>query len=111
MLKGQRRIALRRDARSAKRPRSGEARQARAAAAAALPAPAEALFQALRAERLRLAREQGVPPYVVFHDATLRALALARPADLNALAGIPGIGSAKLNRYGAAVLKVIASIH
>ncbi len=110
VLKGQRTVALRRDdPRPARRDAPKAARQARSDAAATLPAVAQALFQALRAERTRLAREQGVTPYVVFHDATLRELALARPRDLAAFAAISGIGRAKLERYGPAFLKVIAS--
>ena len=49
-----------------------------------------------------------MPPYVVFHDATLRELALLRPAKLEDLSMIPGIGRSKLERYGAAFLRVIA---
>src|SRR5690606_29991521 len=108
VLKGVRRVALRREAPAAARARDGGARQDGALAAATLPPAAQVVFQALRAERTRLAKEQGVPPYVVFHDTTLRALALARPRDLAELGGIPGIGRAKLERYGAAMLKAIA---
>jgi ATP-dependent DNA helicase RecQ len=79
------------------------------ATAAPVSGPDEGLFDALRAERTRLAREQGVPPYVVFHDATLRALATARPRDIAGLADIPGIGRSKLERYGPAFLRVIAA--
>jgi ATP-dependent DNA helicase RecQ len=64
-------------------------------------------FAALRAERTRLAREQGVPPYLVFNDATLRAMALAAPRTLQQLRDIPGIGDAKLARYGAIVIRVL----
>jgi len=49
-----------------------------------------------------------VPPYVVFHDRTLVEIAASQPATLSALAGISGIGSAKLERYGEAVLAVLA---
>ncbi len=73
-----------------------------------LPAPAAGLFDALRGERARLAREQGVPPYVIFHDTTLRAMALARPASLADMEALPGMGARKLERYGAAFLDVIA---
>ncbi|MGD9738764.1 MAG: DNA helicase RecQ [Bauldia sp.] len=104
VLKGERRIALRKDA---DRRRATRERRA-AAATAGLPPELEPLFQALRAERTRLAREQGLPPYVVFHDSTLRELALLRPAKLDDLSMIPGIGRSKLERYGAAFLKVIA---
>jgi ATP-dependent DNA helicase RecQ len=66
------------------------------------------LWEALRAKRLALAREQGVPPYVIFHDTTLLALARQRPGDRAALAEIPGIGRSKLERYGEIFLRVIA---
>jgi len=77
--------------------------------AAALPEHAEPLFEALRGERSRLAQKQGVPPYVIFHDATLRAMAMAKPRDLEEMIDLPGVGTAKLQRYGAAFLKVIAA--
>jgi ATP-dependent DNA helicase RecQ len=67
------------------------------------------LFEALRAERTRLAKEQNVPAYVIFHDATLAALAAARPANLAALAQIPGLGASKLERYGRAILEIIGA--
>ena len=65
------------------------------------------LFEALRALRREIALEAGVPPYVVFHDATLRAMATDRPADLAALGEIPGIGARKLTAHGDAFLSVI----
>ncbi|MBA3669556.1 MAG: DNA helicase RecQ [Sphingomonas sp.] len=71
--------------------------------------PADPLFEALRAERRRLANEASVPPYVVFHDSTLREIAAARPASLAELARVPGIGAAKLERYGAAMLAVVGA--
>src|SRR6185437_3182482 len=74
-----------------------------------LPLQDAKLFEALRAERRRLADAQGVPPYVIFHDATLRALAVARPRSSGEMATISGIGDAKLSRYGAAFLAVIAA--
>jgi len=66
------------------------------------------LFEALRAKRRELAEEAGVPPYVIFHDATLRAMASQRPASRDALGRIQGIGAKKLDAYGTAFLKVIA---
>jgi len=69
--------------------------------------PVDPLFEALRAERRRLAGEAGVPPYVVFHDSTLREIVAARPASLAELGRVPGIGAAKLERYGAAMLEVV----
>jgi len=72
-----------------------------------LPEPAATLFEALRGERSKLAKQQGVPPYVIFHDSTLRAMAMARPRTLADMEELPGMGSTKLDRYGAAFLKVI----
>ena len=69
----------------------------------------EALFQALRNLRKRIADEQGVPPYVVFADTALRAMSHARPQNLDAFAEIPGVGSAKLARYGEAFVQAIGS--
>ena len=68
-----------------------------------------ALWEALRAKRLSLAREQGVPPYVIFHDTTLLAMVRERPRDRVALAEIPGVGRSKLERYGEIFLGVIAA--
>jgi ATP-dependent DNA helicase RecQ len=65
------------------------------------------LFDRLKAWRLEQAREQSVPPYVVFHDATLAAIAAARPASLDELSGIAGIGAKKLERYGPALLELL----
>jgi ATP-dependent DNA helicase RecQ len=65
------------------------------------------LLSALKAWRLAQAREQGVPPYVVFHDRTLQELAALRPANLHALAEVGGIGAAKLERYGHSLLAVL----
>jgi ATP-dependent DNA helicase RecQ len=69
----------------------------------------EALWTALRAWRLDEARRQELPPYVIFHDATLFEVARRRPATLAALAEIPGLGRTKLDRYGNALLAVIAA--
>ncbi|MCA1940379.1 MAG: DNA helicase RecQ [Caenispirillum bisanense] len=65
------------------------------------------LFQALRGKRMELARAQGVPPYVIFHDATLMAIARARPMDLDELADIEGVGASKLARYGEDIIQVV----
>jgi ATP-dependent DNA helicase RecQ len=74
-----------------------------------MPQQAVGLFEALRVWRAAQAREQGVPAYVVFNDATLRGIAAVRPADVDQLAEISGVGAAKLERYGRAVLDVVAS--
>jgi ATP-dependent DNA helicase RecQ len=65
------------------------------------------LFDALRALRRELAQEGGVPPYVIFHDATLREMATLRPATLAALGEVSGVGARKLDAYGDAFLRVI----
>jgi ATP-dependent DNA helicase RecQ len=65
------------------------------------------LFEALRELRRQLAQEAGLPPYVIFHDSTLREMAAARPASLGALGEIGGVGSRKLEAYGDAFLEVI----
>ena len=71
--------------------------------------PADPLFETLREARRALAAEAGVPPYVVFHDSTLREIAAARPSSLAELAEINGVGRAKLERYGDAMLAAVAS--
>jgi ATP-dependent DNA helicase RecQ len=68
-----------------------------------------ARFERLREWRRDTAREQSVPAYVVFNDATLRELAVERPDTITALAGISGVGRSKLEQYGEEVLDVIAS--
>jgi ATP-dependent DNA helicase RecQ len=67
------------------------------------------LFAALRAKRREIATETGVPPYVVFHDSTLRGIAEARPRTLHELGQIQGVGAAKLERYGSAMLAAVAA--
>jgi len=61
----------------------------------------DALFERLRALRKRLANDNGLPPYVIFHDSTLRQMAEHTPLDLEQFAALPGVGQAKLARYGA----------
>ncbi|MGI8706068.1 MAG: DNA helicase RecQ [Sphingomicrobium sp.] len=69
--------------------------------------PADPVFEALREARRRLAAESKVPPYVVFHDSTLREIAAARPQSLESLAEIQGVGETKLRRYGSAMLDAL----
>ncbi len=80
---------------------------ARRAALMTLPEEAQVLFEKLRETRLALAREQGVPPYVIFHDKTLAEMALMRPQNNGDLSLISGIGESKRAKYGAAFLTVI----
>ena len=104
VLRGERPVPLRRDVLRS----SGRSRQRRAAAPEQLTDPADReVFEALRAWRTETAKEQGVPAYVVFADATLRALATARPATLDDLDGITGIGAKKRETYGEAVIAVL----
>ena len=101
VLRGERTITLRRD-----KPKGRTARRTKQAADMA---PGEAsLFDRLRAKRAEMAKAQGVPPYVVFHDSTLRAMAAASPRTLEEMARVPGIGQAKLARYGEPFLQLIA---
>jgi ATP-dependent DNA helicase RecQ len=72
-----------------------------AAATGSAPAVADALFEALRSLRKQLADAQGLPPYVIFHDATLREMVARRPQTLSQFATIRGVGEGKLARYGA----------
>jgi ATP-dependent DNA helicase RecQ len=66
----------------------------------------ESLFERLRAWRTSEAKTQAIPPYVIFHDAVLREIAVVRPANLDELGEIKGVGASKLQRYGAAVLAI-----
>ena len=110
VLKGERSVPLRVEAAAKPRSRKRDAAAARGGAAPApvdLPADAAARFESLRAWRAEVARTQNVPAYVIFHDRTLREIALARPADIGGLAGIPGVGAAKLERYGESLLALL----
>ncbi|MEO7654882.1 MAG: DNA helicase RecQ [Sphingomicrobium sp.] len=71
--------------------------------------PHDPLFEALREARRSLAAETGVPPYVIFHDSTLREIAAQRPRSTAELAHIQGVGETKLARYGAAMLEAVAA--
>jgi ATP-dependent DNA helicase RecQ len=108
VLRGEVPVAFRGDAAEPK----AKSRRSRGIAPAALDGAAspkeEALFAALRTRRLELARAQGVPPYVIFHDATLLEMVRRRPRDLAAMSVIPGVGRSKLERYGETFLAVIA---
>ncbi len=87
---------------------TGRAPKARVAPAADLPATATPVFEQLRAWRGATAKEQGVPAYVVFHDATLRQIATERPTTLAALGTVSGVGENKLAKYGQQILDVLA---
>ncbi|OGI50665.1 MAG: ATP-dependent DNA helicase RecQ [Candidatus Muproteobacteria bacterium RIFCSPHIGHO2_02_FULL_65_16] len=104
VLRGEERLMLRRDAKPEKIKKTKAARAARS------PFTQEAdqrLWEALRARRLECARKQGVPPYIVFHDATLAEMVERRPRTLNDLAHISGVGERKLEAYGEDFIGVI----
>ncbi|MGM0678165.1 MAG: DNA helicase RecQ [Pseudomonadota bacterium] len=103
VLRGETQLMLRKETRPTRTPR-----EPRRTAAAGLDSPEDQrLFEALRTCRRRLADEQGVPPYVVFHDATLMEMAEMRPESLRAMAAISGVGERKLEAYGDEFLEVI----
>jgi ATP-dependent DNA helicase RecQ len=106
--RGERRIQVRAPVKGAAASSSGAARRDRPGALTEVPAKDRALFDALRAWRKEQAALQHVPPYVIFHDRTLLEIAAARPATLAALGHAGGVGQGKLDRYGEAVLKVVA---
>ena len=87
---------------------TGEAGRSRRPAQADLAPEAEPWFERLRAWRAAAAKEQGVPAYVIFHDATLRQIASSPPSTLAELAGVNGVGETKLARYGQQILAVLA---
>jgi ATP-dependent DNA helicase RecQ len=117
VLRGERQVMFRRDApRPAPAPRSGRggghsggsSGSTGRATPVELPAAAEPVFEKLRAWRTAVAKEQGMPPYVIFHDATLRLIAADPPSTLAGLAEVNGVGEAKLARYGQQILDLLA---
>ena len=103
VLRGETSVQLRRD-----RVHSGRQAAGRDKSRQTLSSPAAAeRFERLRSLRQRLANEQGVPAYVIFHDATLKAIAEHCPDDLAALSRIAGVGDRKLERYGRAVIETL----
>lgn len=98
-------LALRRAAPKKGRSKSAPTRHATAEMGGE---PEQRLFDALKAARMALARAQSVPPYVIFHDKTLREMAVSKPQSLDAFATISGIGETKMQRYGVTFLEVIA---
>ncbi|MFT7228808.1 MAG: ATP-dependent DNA helicase RecQ, partial [Methylophilaceae bacterium] len=106
ILKGEQAIWLRRDATPEKRASKAE-RSARLKEAFE-GANDDPLWLELKAKRMELAKEQSVPPYVIFHDATLIQILQTKPKNLAAMGKVTGVGAAKLERYGDAFLTVIA---
>jgi len=128
VLRGQRQVTFRRDPAKVPAPASSRSRRgsggsgagaggsgagaggsgAGRAAAVELPPEAEPVFERLRAWRTSVAKELGMPPYVIFHDATLRLIAASPPSTLTELAGVNGVGATKLDKYGQAILDVLS---
>ncbi|GAA1321814.1 DNA helicase RecQ [Streptomyces sanglieri] len=107
----QREVLLRKEApKPASRATKAERKSKSQAAVAELTPEAVPVFEALRAWRGAQAKEQGVPAYVIFHDATLREIATVRPDSVSALGGISGLGEKKLTTYGEGVLEVLATL-
>lgn len=98
-------VLLRRDPERRKAARTRQGRGSKATVD--LPDEAVPVFESLRRWRAEAAKEQGVPAYVIFHDATLRQIAVDRPSDLAALGAVNGVGEAKLARYGEQILQTL----
>jgi ATP-dependent DNA helicase RecQ len=109
VLAGQRQVVLRRDDAPARVRARSSRPDAGAEAASGLPVAAAGAFERLRQWRAAVAKEQGMPAYVIFHDATLRAIAERHPASLAELAAISGVGEAKLARYGEQIIDLLAA--
>ena len=109
VLRGEVALQLRRASDGAPRARAARRGATRKDAAPPLPLDADALqrFAALKAWRAEVAREHGLPAYVIFHDATLAEMAREAPGSLDALAGISGVGAKKLDAYGREILRVL----
>ncbi|RSM71711.1 DNA helicase RecQ [Amycolatopsis sp. WAC 01375] len=106
VLNGQRKVQLRREPERAAK--AAARSSAKKAAAADMPAEAAPVFELLRSWRAAAAKEQGVPAYVIFHDATLRQIATKRPATLQELGSVSGVGENKLAKYGEQILETLA---
>jgi ATP-dependent DNA helicase RecQ len=110
ILRGGASVRFRLDPEREKRDRRQRSSAQSAPAETGLDPAAQAIWEALRAWRLAEARQQQLPPYVIFHDATLIEIARRRPASLAALAPIPGVGRTKIERYGSAVIALVAGL-
>ncbi|QRX92771.1 DNA helicase RecQ [Streptomyces sp. A1-5] len=105
VLRGQREVPMRREPEKPARAAKAKAKGKRAPVD--LPEEALPVFEALRGWRGRTAKEQGVPAYVIFHDATLREIAVTRPTSIAELGTISGVGENKLAKYGEPILEVL----
>jgi ATP-dependent DNA helicase RecQ len=107
VLSGGKSVKLREDARPERASRRRRDSKLVTGGSLGIEAYEQTMWDELRALRTQLAKQQGVPPYVVFHDATLLAMLRAMPANEDELATISGVGEAKLKRYGSDFLAVI----
>lgn len=105
VLRGEERVAVRRGA--THKANTHKAKTTASTGSLAISGADAELLARLKAWRLAQAQEQSVPAFVIFHDSTLAAIAAARPQTAEALAGIPGIGARKLERYGAMLLELL----
>ncbi|MDT9682245.1 DNA helicase RecQ [Streptomyces sp. TRM76323] len=108
VLAGRRQVLLRTEPEKPSRTSAKSGGGRKKAAPVDLPEEALPVFERLRAWRAATAKEQGVPAYVIFHDATLREIAAAPPATLAELGGVSGVGENKLAKYGQALLDALA---
>ncbi|MEW5838140.1 MAG: DNA helicase RecQ [Pseudomonadota bacterium] len=112
VLRGEEALWLRRELRTPRRKASSRNNERAKREKRTLPPHADpALWERLRAKRRDLAEEQGVPPYVIFHDATLLAMLEAQPQSLMAMRNLPGVGERKLQAYGEDFLSVFQGIN
>lgn len=103
LLRGQQSIALRKDPEvSRKKPKTTNKREHKIT-----PAADDRLWQALKSKRMELAHDQGVPPYIIFHDKSLIEIHAKKPRTLDEFATISGVGQSKLERYGTAFVELI----
>ncbi|MBM7862872.1 DNA helicase RecQ [Lentzea nigeriaca] len=109
VLSRKRQVLMRKDPTPPRATTRAAAPTAKARQTVDLPEEAAPLFEALRDWRAQQAREQGVPAYVIFHDATLKSIAATRPTTLTALGALSGVGQAKLAKYGDQILEAVAT--
>jgi ATP-dependent DNA helicase RecQ len=105
ILRGELRVMLREEGKR----RTEVRRPERAVAAKPVGPEVQSLFESLRSWRAVEAKAQRIPPYVIFHDTVLRDIAAVRPASIEELGQVKGVGASKLQRYGAAVLGILGA--
>ncbi len=109
VLRREREVMMRREPEKVARSSGSSGSRSKSSPTIDLSPEAAAVFERLRAWRAGVAKEQGLPAYVIFHDKTLRQIATQKPASLSALGTVDGVGQAKLERYGEQVLETLAA--